>query len=461
MSILVGFDPFNKPLDEITANDLTLLCDIAEGWYVEYKTTSDVKKIAKSISSFANHYGGWIFYGVDESRDGQNTAGSFPGLSVSESERIIDLLTKATANHINPTPFFEYHKIDGPCISIQLPQDHSIIIVRVPSGSNPPYIHSSGRIYRRIADSSEPKEETNRFVLDDLWRKSQATQSNLDVFLLRTLEISEGESGSSFLRLFMMPDPLNAARLGSKLKFTSFKDTMQQDVEGGIQLVVDNFYMMSGGFVARMTKSNNPYNIVMTWEHLFNGASVVTFPLSSMGIDILTHGRSEFLDGYQYASSFLSMLTQFGIHSGVVLDLNDLIFALVWAIEKQHQLMHSGEIRIDTLYAKTSLKNVWRRTPFLDTQAFLDHLSSNGIPIIQNENCMCPPGTSFENLVTIQTKDRAWIYEAVVLLMPILHAFGIPGSSLITGDESIAPLWEAAIRSGSVRGNQLNRLDTN
>jgi predicted HTH transcriptional regulator len=79
--MLLAYNPFNCDIDELTPDHLAVLRDTSEGWYIEYKReASKTRDIAKSLSAFANHYGGWIFYGIVGSDDGRNTAESFPGM---------------------------------------------------------------------------------------------------------------------------------------------------------------------------------------------------------------------------------------------------------------------------------------------------------------------------------------------------------------------------------------------
>ncbi len=55
------YSPFEKNIIDLEAIDLVTLKDVAEGWYVEYKSeTSSATPIAKSISAFANTYGGIV-----------------------------------------------------------------------------------------------------------------------------------------------------------------------------------------------------------------------------------------------------------------------------------------------------------------------------------------------------------------------------------------------------------------
>src|SRR5664280_250963 len=84
------YTPFDKRIEELTGPDLGVLRDVSEGWYVEYKSAPIVTKaIAKSISAFANHYGGWLFFGISEI---SGKAGAFPGVedaAIFELERSI------------------------------------------------------------------------------------------------------------------------------------------------------------------------------------------------------------------------------------------------------------------------------------------------------------------------------------------------------------------------------------
>ena len=93
------YNPFEKPLgSELTAEDLQLLVTkkVAEGFYVEYKSQFPAsKKIERSISSFANTYGGWYFVGIetDEYNQATNLCG-FPN----------DQTNDPIAKIINPYP---------------------------------------------------------------------------------------------------------------------------------------------------------------------------------------------------------------------------------------------------------------------------------------------------------------------------------------------------------------------
>jgi predicted HTH transcriptional regulator len=161
------YSPFTKPLHDLTGDDLAILRDVSEGWFVDYKSEPlSTRDFAKHTSAFGNQFGGWLFVGVAEGPNKSMKAGSFPGVQAADVSKILVQVREAVSAHVSPAVCFDHKVIDGPVPTLELPSERSIIIIGVPEGSSPPYVHSTGRIYRRIADSSDPKAETDRAVLD-------------------------------------------------------------------------------------------------------------------------------------------------------------------------------------------------------------------------------------------------------------------------------------------------------
>ena len=72
------YRPFAERLDDVSPEELIRLKGVHEGWYVEYKENQiSNRDLAKSLSSFANQYGGWLFLGVSEDAQ-ENVAAGFP-----------------------------------------------------------------------------------------------------------------------------------------------------------------------------------------------------------------------------------------------------------------------------------------------------------------------------------------------------------------------------------------------
>ena len=78
------YTPFDVDLQEINETHLAELREVAEGWYVEYKSeVPNPRVLAKSLSSFANRHWGWLFFGIQED-SADNTAASYPGIPDAE-----------------------------------------------------------------------------------------------------------------------------------------------------------------------------------------------------------------------------------------------------------------------------------------------------------------------------------------------------------------------------------------
>lgn len=462
---MIAFNPFNKNLKDIEQNDLSVLRDVTEGWYVEYKRQLvSVRSIAKSIAAFANHYGGWLFYGIEEASDGSNKAGSFPGLDQNEVTLLIEQIRNAAKDSISPSPYYEYRILTGPCSEIGLADDKSIIIVLIPSGPNPPYIHSDGRIYRRIADSSDPKPETDRFILDQLWQRGRDSQSKLSSFLETELTLSQGEDDVSYMELFLLPDPLEAAQQHSGLSFDQFVELMSDTKVPGISISFDNFYSMASGFIGRQINTNDPYGLVLTWKHYENGFSRVTFPFPSAQVSSINAGG--WLHGYEQESAVIQLLQRRrGYSSSYLLDINQLIYAVIGTFTQQYRLMECGNIK-GPLYAKAVLRNIWRRIPFLDSEWYIHFVSEHGFPIIQFTDEYAPPNTTYDSLVLIpeneiqeEEKDESENVERIAkeqgaragyILGFILNAVGIPAQAVVSDKADRSGWWEGAQRVPSV-----------
>jgi predicted HTH transcriptional regulator len=100
-----NFNPFNKNIDEITGEDLIVLKDISEGWYVDYKENIiNIKKTAKHMSAFANQFGGWLFFGIKESET--RTAGHYLGINKDKVCELLISIREAVSAHSSPEIYY-------------------------------------------------------------------------------------------------------------------------------------------------------------------------------------------------------------------------------------------------------------------------------------------------------------------------------------------------------------------
>src|SRR5687767_4851859 len=98
------FSLFGKPPNaSLTAADLQTLISarVTEGYYVEFKRQLPAAaKIAKSIASFANTFGGWFVVGVTTST--HNVADAAPGFDAAATPDPTSVIRDAIRGGIEP-----------------------------------------------------------------------------------------------------------------------------------------------------------------------------------------------------------------------------------------------------------------------------------------------------------------------------------------------------------------------
>ena len=447
--INLPFNPFECELAELEPQNLSVLRSVAEGWYIEYKRELvDTKKIAKSLAAFANHYGGWLFYGIAESTDGSNLAELFPGIAKNEIPACLDNIRNAAKDCVTPPPYYDYRVIDGPCSDIGLSDDRSIIVVMIPSGPDAPYIHSDGRIYRRIADSSDPKPETDRFTLDMLWQRRQNAHRKFRSFIRKRPQLSKEEQDKSFLHVFLSTDPSNLRDQQFELSFDRFKQLMSDPAVNHLQFSIpfDNFFMSSDGLVCRQIGTSDPFYLLPTFNFNFDASAYISIPLSSMPAFAI--GEAESTDtspvhNYVHAFEFAKMLESHRYRFVEILDINNLLFILSSVIGHYKRILE--ELGLDgEIYAKALLENIWRKIPFLDTKSYLTHISAHGFPLIQSDESFAPPGDTLDSLRVIAenqpTNNPGWspafqqLQDAAPLVGDIARALGLPISVMFDSE---------------------------
>lgn len=388
------FDPFGKDqdLEAIENDDLVKLKDVSEGWYVEYKSQPiPVKAIAKGLSSFANQYGGWLIFGVEEDKN-KKTAKEFPGINNVGIPELCDAIRNASKDAVSPDIYYQTKTIEGPIENINLSPDHSILIVRIPPGPETPYIHADARVYRRVADSSHPVPETDRSTLDMLWARGERAKKKLANFVSRVPSISQDQKNQCFLHLSILSDPYEIG--GHR-----FNGTLEEfaEIMGDKWLPFDNIYTKTGGFVARQVANNEPTQRIFTWEFDRKGHSFVTLPINQLRLE----PDSLFL--YNYGNDFASLVSNY-TDKIRILDLNILYSFLHSVLEKHRTLANQSNIK-GPFYVKAHLENTWRTVPFLDLSFFIEHTKKYGVPVVQDDNVLAPPGTDLDEFIQLKQRE--------------------------------------------------------
>lgn len=393
------FNPFGKSFEDITESDLEILKNLSEGWYVEYKkeksSKEPAKKIAKSITSFANSYGGLFFLGV-ESDKSTNEAIRFPGVC-----DFPDLIKDAVRSNAQPFPFFETH-------CIKLSNGKQVLMSVVRTGENPPYIHADGRIYRRQESSSDPIFEDNRHAIDDLHRKAEEYQKKLDEFRQIDYGFCKGEEIPR-LEIFLNTSPFNQFEVKglhttrndyeALLPYFSSLYTVKDETNGtnlstSGNIPFDTFSTYHNSVVIRQMKGKDLAYNGLSLEIDIHGNTKIFLPLTQNALAIrhISGLNPEYLE-------VLNNYHQDSIHSLTCLDGKDLLGASVGLFAKIFSFLIEKGYQGD-LEVMLRLTNCWRTTMYFDSQTFRDHIKRHGLPV-----CMKHEQSFPENPIYFSNQD--------------------------------------------------------
>ena len=141
---------FSKQIESITYEDVIRFCEqgISEGISLDYKenfSSTDNSKLAKTICSFANAYGGTIVIGVKD-KDSKPLA---PFEGIEYSDKLEEKVWSIVLSNIYP-PL-------NPLIRICPPvQSKTFIIIRVEQSNRTPHaIHNNTQIYIRTGNVTQ------------------------------------------------------------------------------------------------------------------------------------------------------------------------------------------------------------------------------------------------------------------------------------------------------------------
>lgn len=429
------YSPFRCDLPDVVSEQLSGLRDVSEGWYVEYKSRPiAVKAFGKSLSSFANQYGGWIIVGI--AADAQTLkAAAFPGVRTADVPAALEALRNGAKDTVNPEVFYEVRVFDGPVDEIGLASDRSIIVARVPEGVNTPHVHLDGRIYRRVADSSDPRPESDRSLLDRLWNKGDRARRRLAQFVARKPTTSSIEENNPYLHLSLLSDPYGTRGHWYPGDFADFAALMK-----AVPLPFDNFFSQAGGFIARQVAGNNANLRLLTWEFSRDCSSFVTIPMNG-------YSNSIPLMEYRHGQEFSKEIEERELDGVRFLDLN-ILFGAVLAVATRHRVLAENAGVFGPFFVKAHLENVWRTVPFIDMPLFIAHVRECGIPVVQSTDILVPPGTDpviftiLDNCTERPVPTNVWLTDAISVSIPIFQALGIPGELFIEGRTELLTIGE-------------------
>lgn len=422
------YNPFSKNFDDINSEELSILSSVTEGWYVEYKRElPSASAVAKSITAFANTYGGWIFYGISERSKEEAVAGAFPGIANEEADGLLQRIRQAVANHSHPSPYFRVKALFGPVDTIGLAKGRCIIIGYVPWGPEAPYIHKDGRIYRRVGDGSEPRPENDRFILDQLWSRSSKIINRYADWVGEDIEISDAEKDGAFVRIFLISDFWDDHSIPKNVSLAKVREIMSNN-SGTYTIPFNNIHRTSGGFVCRQTMNGDPEKQSLTWKLSQNFRSEVIIPLSKFKNNL--ENLVPWFEGYEHSERFFQLCREQRYNRPTIIDLNILLYIIFGVIHIQIALAQafswSGPI-----FAKVQISGIWRTIPFLDTPRVLSEYEKHGLAMILNDKITIHPGKEQSSFIELpppaenNENNEYQVVTAASLFLTIAAGLGV------------------------------------
>lgn len=385
----MSFNPFDTPIGQkLTEDDLQQLITrgVAEGYVVEYKSDFPKNhKIAYSLASFANTYGGWYIVGVET--DSNNVATRIVGYNVRSHPDGISKI-REIAKQIDPVPILYPQVID-------LSDNLAVLVVYIPGEQDAPFITRDGRIYRRIHDSSDPVPESNRYAIDRLIDQGKSTRNRFKQFCKDDRAFSEDESGQPWLNLYLSLCP------GGVNKFSSLH--LETSLE---ELLVLGKSPMDIPFPGEPTMSGNiPFNVVqvasrsvilrqvnpgraayhsLTVELYVDGRAKCHIPLAHHGFDP-TALALESVTARRVLERLWTQDQDYNFYQLRFIDVGALCLQLAILVSFYKQWL--GELPSFTeIEFAASFVEVWRSVPFVDADIWGQHVETYGLPVIGSNN---------------------------------------------------------------------------
>ncbi len=231
-------------------------------------------------------------------------------------------------------------------------------------------MHSSGKIYRRVADHSDPKPETDRYLLEKLWDKNRLSSKKLKEFIEKK---APNKNSIPVAYIYILTNPYFDKDF-PLLEFSDFKETLSGKSMQHFAMPMNTFHSARGGYIARQTKYNEHLSQVTSFRWWHSGNALMTIPLN-------TYDKSEILKKkFDHLSDFITEIEKQKFNHVRICDLNYLLLGISTLY---NQFSHLKKIinNNERTYSAIIIENTYHLTPFLDDQKYIQIIKENGIPI--------------------------------------------------------------------------------
>ena len=469
---MTSYSPFDKSISALEPEDLAILREVPESWYVEYKRTiDDPKTLAKALGALANTYGGWLIIGVDQSDNPKNTAQEFVGLTHEQLSLLLQRLGSSINAHIRPVPHYDHRILAGACETIGLGEERSIVVIHVPMSVRTPHIHSDGRVYQRVGDTSQPQPIRERRLLDELLQRADRVREDTRRWIEADPEFSKGEGEAPYLRLMLAPDQwVKKYRLAS-IPIAHFKEILNHPEPPLASIAFDSIHWTHDGIIARHVYSNNPRMLGLTFRIYADYSCEFIIPLNVVSgvTSQLLHVLSE---SYDCAASYVQLLVDKGYwreDEWLTLDVVDLNPLLKLLIALTHQ--YRAVLRLVTpdprFHFKARILQAWRKVIFLDVPQVIESFARHGVPMLMHDEVTIPPGTDPDTFFPVSTSygDDADVDDeiaqsigpATTICWQVFAAFGVSG--LMSTEGTITQEIVGRLLQTTRQGSQINEVE--
>lgn len=427
------FEVFSKKLSEITLEDVQNLVDkkISEGWFIEYKSQiPDSKALAKSISSFANQEGGWVFIGV-LSDNQTNTAKEICGFTMPENN-IDDWIRNSIVGNISPCPFFE-------SLFVTNEAGVNVAIIRVEKGFNTPYVHSEGKIFVRNGAGAMPiKDRGSLFELNE--RKDQRVKL-IENLSSQTYGRSKKQENWPYIEYYFFPENFMHFKIKDfheKTNFEKIKSCFSQNacVPGAesctAQIDFNCIYTSSDSIILNTVSKNveERTNLGITLEIMSNGFMKAHVPLSTLKI-----GDRNGFEIHEGVEEFF--YTYFGVNDCRIINLLDgmnLFILNLVVVERYIEYLKLVGINPNRVSTRFKCHNIWKSILYFDGEYYKTLLLDNGFPLNHKEEVEFPIFLSGRCL-ELDT------FNSLQLFLLIVESLGISSHDLPNLLLSITDYW--------------------
>lgn len=435
----MSYNPFDKPIGHALAeSDLQAILtrQLSEGFFLEFKRElpAQREKIARSIASFANTYGGWYLVGVEGGQ--HNVATAVSGFSpVRGNHDPISVITEAVKSGIDPIPVFHAQVVT-------LASGNLVVVVRIPGEQETPFITKDGRIYRRTHDSSAPVPKSSRYVLDELVKRGAKQRNTFTRFASEPPPHDpRWPDEDSRISIYISPVPFGVVDRSSVLtreetvsallkrsrEPIDIGDPFPIGVAGNIPL--DTALVLQESIILRQVlKGNEPYEGVSI-QLDDAGRCAMRIPISRIfrNADDFESVRSRLCaeaikarirsDLEEDGDQPLAQLRFFDIGQTWLCALNLIAFYLDWL--QPPPVLAGYDIAVEA-------NGVRRMVPFCDQDEWGEHVSKYGLPVTLLTRSRVPEFS--EGPWGVYADSKLW---AQVCSM-VGRAFGLPSNLMVS-----------------------------